>query len=97
VYAGAHWRIYRVESPTPLLSGPGRLTRLGHDSFALSAAAAGRFVVRVRFSRYLTFTRGRGCVGAAPGGWTSLNVTERGPVVIAARFSWSRAFSSAPC
>jgi hypothetical protein len=49
--------------------------------------------VRVHFSRYLTFTQGRGCVSEAPGGWTALDVREPGSVVIAARFSWARAFA----
>jgi hypothetical protein len=93
VYASAHWRIYRVAGAPAIASGPGRLTRLGHDSFRLDAAAAGRFVVRVHFSRYLTFTQGRGCVSEAPGGWTALDVREPGSVVIAARFSWARAFA----
>ena len=41
VFASAHWRIFRVLSPTPLVSGPGRLTSLGHDSFALRARTPG--------------------------------------------------------
>ena len=41
VFASRHWRVYRVLAPTPLASGPGRLTTLGHDSFALRADSAG--------------------------------------------------------
>jgi hypothetical protein len=94
VFASAHWRVFQVRSPTPLLSGPGRLTSLGHDSFALRALSAGSFVVRVRFTRYWTLTRGAGCVSQAPGGWTAVSVRAPGAVVVAARFSLSRAFSS---
>jgi hypothetical protein len=93
-FASAHWRIYRVADATPLASGPGRLTRLGHDSFTLQAAAAGRFLVRVRFTRYWTFVRGRGCVRPAAGGWTQLDVDAPGSALIAARFSLARAFAS---
>ena len=94
VFASAHWRIFRVLAPTPLASGPGRLTSLGDDSFSLLARAPGRFVVRVRFTRYWTLTRGAGCVAPAPGGWTAVSVRAAGTAVIAARFSLSRAFGA---
>jgi hypothetical protein len=94
VFASAHWRIFRVLGATPLLSGPGLLTSLGHDSFALHARTPGRFVVRVHFTRYWTITRGSGCVAPAPGGWTALSVHAPGTMVVAASFSLSRAFSS---
>jgi hypothetical protein len=92
VHASAHWRIYSVASPTPLVSGPGRLTSLGHDSFALRAAAAGSFLVRVHFTRYLTLTGAGGCVGPAPGGWTRVGLDAPGSALISARFSIARAF-----
>jgi hypothetical protein len=94
VFRSAHWRIYAVRAPTPLLTGPGRLTALGHDYFALSAAAAGNFAVRVHYTRYWTLTRGRGCVARAPGGWTRVRVNAPGRVVVAARFSLARALGS---
>ena len=94
VFRSRHWRVFRVLSPTPLLSGPGRLTALGHDSFALLARAPGRFVVRVRFTRYWTLTRGAGCVTRAPGGWTQVTVRAPGVAVVGARFSLARAFGS---
>jgi hypothetical protein len=91
VFASRHWRVYAVRGATPLARGPGRLAALGHDSFTLLAAAAGTFTVRVHYTRYLTLTRGAGCVGPAPGGWTSVAVRDRGAVVVAARFSLGRA------
>jgi hypothetical protein len=94
VYAGAHWHVYRVTGATPLASGPGRLMTLGHDAFSLRASAPGRFLVRVHFTRYWTFLRGRGCVRPAPGGWTALSVAAPGTVTIAARFSLARAFAA---
>jgi hypothetical protein len=95
VFASAHWRIFRVLAPAPLASGPGRLTSLGEDSFSLLARAPGRFVVRVRFTRYWTLTRGVGCVARAPGGWTAVSLRTPGAAVIAARFSLARAFGAA--
>jgi hypothetical protein len=94
VFASAHWRIYSVLAPTPLVSGPGRLTALGHDSFALHAPAAGRYVVRVRYTRYWTLSRGTGCVAPAPGGWTEVSLPAAGSALVAARFSLARAFGS---
>ncbi len=91
VYASRHWRIYAVHSPTPVAAGPGQLVALGHDSFALRADSPGRFLVRVHFSRYLSVTRGVGCVGPAPGGWTSVLARARGALVVGARFSLSSA------
>jgi hypothetical protein len=93
VFASAHWRVFRVLAATPLASGPGRLTALGHDSFALSASAPGRFLVRVHFTRYWTLTRGLGCVAPAPGGWTEVTVRSAGTTVVSASFSLARAFS----
>ncbi len=93
VFRSRHWRVFRVLSATALLSGPGRLTSLGHDSFSLSARTAGRFVVRVRFTRYWTLTRGAGCVAPAPGGWTAVTARAPGAVVVSASFSLWRAFS----
>jgi hypothetical protein len=94
VFESTHWRIFSVAGATPLLSGPGRLTSLGHDSFALRARTPGRFVVRVHFTRYWTITRGSGCVTRAPGGWTAVSVRAAGTAVVTASFSLSRAFSS---
>jgi hypothetical protein len=91
VFTSRHWRIYRVLEPTPLLQGPGRLSALGHDSFALRAATAGTFTIRVRYTRYWVIARGEGCVAAAPGGWTSVRARGPGTVVVAARFSLGRA------
>jgi hypothetical protein len=87
VFASRHWRIYAVRSPTPLASGPGALTSLGHDTFSLRAYSRGRFLVRVHFSRYLTVARGAGCVGQGPRGWTSVLARAPGTLTVQARFS----------
>lgn len=86
-----HWRIYEVLGATPLARGPGALSGLGHDWFALRARSAGSFVVRVRYTRYWMVTRGAACVGRAPGGWTEVTAHRPGPVTVAARFSLGRA------
>jgi hypothetical protein len=91
VFASRHWRIYAVAGASAIATGPGRLTRLGHESFALQASARGSFVVRVHYTRYWTVTRGSGCVGRAPGGWTRVLARAPGELTVRASFSLSRA------
>jgi hypothetical protein len=90
-----HWRIYAVLGATPLASGPGALTAVGHDWFALRARAAGRFTVRVRYSRYFTVTAGAACVRAGPAGWTEVDAARAGTVTVRASFSLARALGLA--
>jgi hypothetical protein len=94
VFASAHWRVYRVLAPTPLLSGPGTLSSLGHDSFVVRSSSAGTLVARVRYSRYFTLTHGSGCVVRAPGGWTEVRLDAAGTATVAARFSLARALGT---
>ncbi len=96
VFASRHWRIYEVREATPIASGPGALTALGNDSFALSAGARGNFVVRVHYTPYWTLTRGAGCVGPAAGGWTRVLARAPGELRVSARFSLARALGGAP-
>jgi hypothetical protein len=91
VFRSRHWTVYAVRRPTPLLEGPGRLTSLGHDSFSLRADAPGKFLVRVRFTRYWTLTTGSGRISEAPGGWTYVTANEPNQLHVAARFSLARA------
>lgn len=96
VSSSRHWRIYAVRAPTPILSGPGRLTLLGHESFALRARSPGSFLVRVHFTRYWTVSEGSGCVGRAPNGWTRVVARAPGRIVVRAGFSLSRAIGAGP-
>ena len=91
VFASRHWTVFRVLEATPLVSGPGRLTSLGSDSFALRATSPGSFLVRVHFTRFWTLTRGDGCVSSSPSGWTSVMVRAPGTVDVLAHFSLARA------
>ncbi len=90
-----HWRIYEVRHATPLAQGPGELTAVGHDWFSLRARTAGRFLVRVRYTRYFTVAAGAACVGEAPGGWSEVSASRPGAVTVAARFSLGRALGLA--
>jgi hypothetical protein len=90
VFKSRHWTVYAVRDPTPLLDGPGRLTALGNDSFALLAIRPGRFLVRVHWTRFWTLTAGSGRVAEAPGGWTYVYAEEPGGLQVTARFSLAR-------
>lgn len=99
-YVSRHWKIFKVVGSRPVAEGPGRLTAMGHNSFALNATSAGRFVVRVRFTRYWKVTRGSACVRRAPGGWTSVTVSRVGSVEVQASFTIGRALgetATGPC
>jgi hypothetical protein len=89
VFRSRHWTVYAVRDPTPLLEGPGRLTSLGHDSFTLRAGAPGRFLVRVRYTRFWRLTGGGGHVAEAPGGWTYVFADRPEALRVAARLSLS--------
>ena len=91
VFTSRHWRVYAVRDATPLLAGPGRLTALGDETFALDARSAGTLLARIDYTRYFIVVSGRGCVASAPGGWTYVRARAPGPIVVAARFSLSRA------
>jgi hypothetical protein len=91
VFSSAHWRVFAVLDPAPLASAPAVLTGLGHDSFTLRFAAPGRSLVRLHHTRYWTVTDGRGCVSAAPNGWTAVSATAPGVVRVGVRFSLGRA------
>jgi hypothetical protein len=95
VFVSRHWRVYAVRAPTPLAAGPGRITALGHESFALHAASPGSFLVRVHFTRYWTVVGGDGCVGRSAEGWTRVLARAPGPLVVRARFSLGRALGLA--
>jgi hypothetical protein len=91
VWRARHWRIYEVLDATPLAQGPGVLSGMGHAWFSLRARTAGRFLVRVRYTRYWSVTAGAACVGRAPEGWTEVTARRAGTVSVAARFSLGRA------
>jgi len=91
VFVSAHWRVWQVIGAAPLARGPGQLIALGRDSFTLHADRPGRFTVQIHDTRYWTVTEGRGCVGRAPGGWTSVQANGSGVLRVSARFSLGRA------
>jgi hypothetical protein len=96
VWRNAHWTLFAVDRPVPLLSGPGRLLSATPDSFTFQANRRARFVMRLHFTRYWAVTRGRGCVRSARGNWTAITVPAAGRVEVATRFSLGRVLSQGP-
>jgi hypothetical protein len=87
VWRGRHWRLYEVRGATAL--GATALTTQGFT------ARSG--LVRVRWSRYWAVVGGRGCVGRAPGGWTTVASSAPGAQVrVGMRFALGRVFASGP-
>jgi hypothetical protein len=93
-FKSVHWRVFAVLDPTPLVSAPAVLTALGHSSFAMRFASAGRALVRLHYTRYWTVSGSHpsgACVQPAPGGWTFVNARKPGVVRVVASFSLGRA------
>ncbi len=94
----ARWRIFRVLDASPLAvslagggSGGARVTAIGTENFALSLAAPGRFLVKVRYTPYWSVTAGAASVREGPGGFTEVRASRAGRVEVSARFSPSGA------
>jgi hypothetical protein len=94
VFSSRHWRVYAVVGATPLVTGPGGVVELDHSRVQLFAFTPGRLLLRVRYSRYLTVSRGDACVGPASGGWTEVVARAPGRIAVRALFSLSAAFGS---
>jgi hypothetical protein len=91
-----HWRLYAVLGHPALVSPAARLSALRTDSFTLQVQRPGSYEVRVRFTPYWALTSGRGCVGEAPGGWTTLTADRAGRLRVGIAFSLARVFENGP-
>jgi hypothetical protein len=93
IWRSAHWRLFAVLNPQPLVGAPASMTALSTDSFTLSAPRAGAYVARVRFTPYWALAEGRGCVRRTPGGWTEVQAHSAGSLHVAIDFSLQRMFN----
>jgi hypothetical protein len=93
-WSSAHWRLYEVRKPGPLVVSDGysagRMRSLGTQSFAVQVTRPGRFLVRERFTPFWKIKSGPGCVGAS-GEWTKLRVPRPGLVRVGIDFTPGRA------
>lgn len=96
VWRAAHWRLFAVQAASPLIEQPATLTRLGSDSFTVTAPRPGSYLARVRFTPYWALLEGRGCVREAAGGWTELEARSPGTVHVGIDFSLARVFDHGP-
>ncbi|MFI6075504.1 hypothetical protein ACIA5C_28475 [Actinoplanes sp. NPDC051343] len=76
VWSGAHWRLYAVADPQPIVGAPGSLTGYTAASLTIDAPAAGDIEVRVRYYRWL-HASGQAVVRRS-GAWTVLHVPGPG-------------------
>ncbi|MGB7589408.1 MAG: hypothetical protein WBM00_11945 [Solirubrobacterales bacterium] len=93
----AHWRVYEVRHPAPLVqalgAGTERTRWIGRQGFALDVTNPGEFLVRVSFTPYWSIGRGRGCL-LRRGQWTVARATKPGIFEVAADFSFGGAWNA---
>jgi hypothetical protein len=96
-WSSAHWRVYEVADPLPLVRsdyGDAKLLSLRPDSFTLDVRRPGTFTVLARPSPYWKLDRGDGCIGR-DGRWTTVTVRRPGRVKAEVGFSMGGALRSA--
>jgi hypothetical protein len=80
VWSNQTWTLYAVASPRPVISPPGQVVARDPVSLTLFLPQRGDYVVRVRWSRYVSSSIG--CVRPAVGGWTMVTVDQADTVKI---------------
>jgi hypothetical protein len=76
VWRDAHWRLYAVASPQPIVAAPATLVAYSADSLTIDAPAAGDIPVRVHYYRWLTASGGAAV--RKSGAWLTLHVPAPG-------------------
>ncbi|MBW6436744.1 enterotoxin A family protein [Actinoplanes hulinensis] len=76
VWSDAHWRLYEVADPRPVVAAPATLVRQDGATIVFDAPAAGEVAVRVRHHRWLTASGG--ATVTADGEWTRVRVPAAG-------------------
>ncbi|HXV04649.1 MAG TPA: hypothetical protein VFP23_01940, partial [Solirubrobacterales bacterium] len=93
----AHWRIYAVRRPEPLVDPVGaaaaRTLWIGRQGFGLDVTRPGDFLVRVNFTPYWTIARGRACL-VRRGDWTLVRAARTGVLRVSADFSMGAAWNA---
>ena len=91
VWKSAHWQVWRVVGSPGLVTGPATLTSLGPDHLTLDVRSPGTITVRVRYTAFWSVASGAGCVGPAPDGWTTVEATRPGNLMLSASLRGNRA------
>lgn len=96
-WSDAHWRVYEVRNPAPLMqplgAGAASVRHIGRSGFALDVTRPGDFLVRVAFTPYWSIERGSGCL-LRHGEWTLARASSPGVFRVSADFSLSRAWNA---
>ena len=96
-WSDAHWRVYEVRDPAPLVQPLGSVVanvlHAGHSSFALDVTHPGEFLIRVAFTPYWSIERGSGCL-LRHGEWTVARASQPGIFRVSADFSLGRAWNA---
>jgi hypothetical protein len=74
------WTLYAVAQPRPVIAPPGQLIDRGPVSLTVSLPEPGEYVVRLRWSRYLTASNG--CMRPTEDGWSMIVVERPGTATI---------------
>ncbi|HWW68120.1 MAG TPA: hypothetical protein VNY83_09075 [Solirubrobacterales bacterium] len=97
LWHSAHWRIYAVRHPDPLVrplgSSLARTLWVGRQGFALDVTRPGDFLVRVNFTPYWSIERGAGCL-LRRGDWTVARASHPGILRVSADFSLGSAWNA---
>jgi hypothetical protein len=80
VWSNQTWTLYAVTNPRPVVSPPGQVVARDPVSLTVSLPEPGEYVVRVRWSRYLSVSAG--CMRPAEAGWSAVVVQQPSTVKI---------------
>jgi len=87
-YRDAHWQVFRVVHPAPLVSGGhAELTALGPSSFTLHFASAGTALIKLHANPMWQLDSPTACLLATPDGWLHVRDTQAGTVTATASVS----------
>lgn len=83
VWADAHWRLWRVLDPSPLVGAPGRVLATRADGLTVAMPSAASVLLRLRWSPWLAIRGPAGCL-APSGDWVTLRASAPGTYLIGA-------------
>ncbi|HEX3206181.1 MAG TPA: hypothetical protein VHQ68_08070 [Propionibacteriaceae bacterium] len=85
VWSNQTWTLYAVTNPRPVIAPPGQVVARDAASLTVSLPEPGAYVVRVRWSRYLTASNG--CMQPTEDGWSMIVVEHPGTAEIEGSFA----------
>jgi len=80
VWSDQTWTLYAVTNPRPVIAAPGRVIARDAVSLTVSLPDPGEYVVRLRWSPYLTASNG--CMRPTGDGWSVIVVEQPGTAKI---------------